>query len=224
MKKLFYLLVIFLGHFVMAQDEITKPIGEFHEIKVFDAISVNLVKSDEYKVIISGEDKEKVVVVNNGDKLKIRMDINKIFEGKKTYVQVFYKGHLNLIDVNENGFIGSSDVIEEVDLDIRGQEGGEVDLKIKTDRLKVRSVSGATIELNGSAKIQDIEVNTGGIYKGRDLQTDQTSVSVNAGGNAEIFATDYAEAKVKAGGTIRVFGNPKVLDETKFIGGNIIKE
>jgi len=46
---------------------------------------------------------------------------------------------------------------------------------------------------------------------------------VNAGGVAEVRATELVEAKVRAGGEIRVHGNPKTINEKNVLGGVIKK-
>ncbi len=69
-----------------------------------------------------------------------------------------------------------------------------------------------------------MKINTGGQFDGKSLDTEQTTVNVNAGGSADVNASEYVEAKVKAGGTIKIFGNPKVIDKQTFLGGKILEQ
>lgn len=224
MKKIFSALVFFTAITAIGQHKITKNADEFSEIKVYDGISVNLVKSDVNRIIISGDDKDKVVIVNSGNKLKIRMEIDRVFSGYKTFVEVQYKDRIETIDVNENAFIGSKDKIKQETLELRAQEGGEIDLELEVLRLNAKSITGGVIETRGTAKNQVVRINTGGQYEGDRLVTEQTEVDVNAGGTAYVNASELVEAKVRAGGTIRIFGKPKVIDQQKFIGGKIIEQ
>ena len=224
MKTVIKLVVVLLSTTVFAQGKLEKETGKFDELKVFDGISVNLVKSDQNKVVISGEDSDKVAIVNNNGRLKIRMEIDKIFSGYKTFATVYYNGRLTLLDVNENALIKGDDIIEEVSLELRAQEGGEIEVKTDVQRLIIKSVTGGKIEAIGDAINQTITVNTGGNYEGDRLVTEQTSVTVNAGGTAYINASEYVKASVKAGGTIRIYGNPKVIDKKRFLGGRIIEQ
>ena len=82
-------------------------------------------------------------------------------------------------------------------------------------------VSGGIITLSGKAKNQDVVVNTGGVFKGKECFTEQTKVSVSAGGSAEVYATEIVKANVKAGGSIMIYGNPKLADTKKVLGGKI---
>src|SRR5690606_34078177 len=107
MGKLLFTSFFLMFHLGFSQDEIVIETEDFSELKVFDAITVNLLRSFENKVVVYGEDKEKVTVVNSNGKLKIRMQIDKIYGGNKTYVDVHYARFLDLVDVNEGAFISS---------------------------------------------------------------------------------------------------------------------
>jgi len=201
-----------------------QKLGTFNQIKVFDGISVELIKASENKIIVSGEDVDKVAIVNNNGKLKIRMEIDKIFNGFETFAKVYYSGRIDLIDVNENAYISLSEPLKQVAVELRAQEGGEMDVVLDVQRLEVKAVTGGAIEASGKAINQNVSVNTGGNYEGDDMKTEQTKVVVNAGGNAYVNASEYVEASVRAGGRIRIYGDPKVVDKKKFLGGRIIEQ
>ncbi len=224
MRTLITVFVALLTTTVFSQGKLEKDTGRFEEIKVFDGISVTLVKSDKNKVVITGEDADKVAIVNKNGRLKIRMEIDRIFSGYKTFATVYYNGRLNLIDVNENASVSGDDFIEQISLQLRAQEGGEIDVKADVQRLSIKSVTGGKIEASGDAVNQTINVNTGGNYEGDNLKTEQTTVSVNAGGSAYVNASEYVKATVKAGGVIRIYGKPKLIDKKRLFGGRIIEQ
>ena len=79
MKHVFTVLILVYAITTMAQNSIEKTVGEFTELKVFDLIEVEMIKSNENKVSISGKNNKEVVVNNKNGKLKIKMNIEKIF-------------------------------------------------------------------------------------------------------------------------------------------------
>ncbi|RNL83441.1 DUF2807 domain-containing protein [Sinomicrobium pectinilyticum] len=224
MKRVFFVLFLLITAVGFSQKNITKETGKFDMVKVFDGISAQLIPSDENKVIISGEDASEVSVVNNNGNLKIRMQLKKTFSGHKTFVEIHYNQKLSLIDVNENAFISSPETFKQIDLELRAQEGGEIDITVAVEKLKTRAITGGILDVKGSAKNQEIKINTGGQFEGKSLETEQTTVNVNAGGTAEVRASEYVEARVKAGGTIKIYGNPKVIDKQTFLGGKILEQ
>jgi hypothetical protein len=69
--------------------------------------------------------------------------------------------------------------------------------------LNVRTANGSKVELEGNADIQDVLVNSGGIYEAEKLESKITTVSCNAGGDITIFGKPkQINKKIIAGGTI----------------------
>ncbi|WP_452230543.1 MULTISPECIES: head GIN domain-containing protein [unclassified Lacinutrix] len=222
MKNILSVLFILTTITSFAQESQNTTIGEFSEIKVYDRIEVELIKADENKVVVSGKNTNDVVIVHKKDILKIRMTLSEAFNGEDTTVQVYYTS-LDVIDANEGTFIGSNDVIEQFDLKVKAQEGGSVRLEVKALQfLDIKSVSGGTINISGNTANQTVDINTGGAYKGKDLISENTTVTINAAGVAHVNATKKVEAKVRAGGTVYIYGNPETVDENTILGGKII--
>lgn len=215
-----FLLCLFV-QIVLAQEEVTQNLQSFTEVKAFDGLSINLIKSTENKAIISGANTEKVAIVNNDGVLKIRMQIDKMFSGYRTYVDLYHTEMLKVIDVNEDARIASDETYVQDVLELKAQEGAQMEINCQVDQLLIKSVSGGEIMAAGFSNNQDVIINTGGAYNGRTFKTKFTTISVNAGGNAEIYATDYVKADVKAGGEVLVYGDPKKMDEKTVFGGKI---
>ena len=78
-KTLLFLIVVSVCLKMHGQGEITQELEEFTTIKGFDGLSINLIKSDTNKAIITGANTNKVAIVNTNGVLKLRMKINKIF-------------------------------------------------------------------------------------------------------------------------------------------------
>ncbi|MEM8926584.1 MAG: head GIN domain-containing protein [Bacteroidota bacterium] len=222
MKNAFFFLLCGFIPLLNAQEgSITMELQSFEELKGFDGISIELIKSTKNKAEISGANTSKVAIVNNKGVLKIRMNIDKIFSGYRTFVKLYYSADLKIIDVNEDARIYSNDVMVQNVLDVRAQESGELRLNCQVEQLLAKAVTGGDIVIRGFTDNQDIAINTGGSFKGSEFKSRFTTVKVNAGGNASIYATKYVKADVKAGGTVKVFGNPEKMDEKTVFGGKV---
>ncbi len=224
MKQKLLLLACLLvcAHLMVAQNgTVTVSLEKFSEIKAFDGLSVNLIRSNENKAVITGVNTNKVSIVNNDGILKLRMQLDKIFSGYRTFVEVYYTENLVVIDVNEDARITSNEVITQEILELKAQEGGELVIKAKVEQLLIKTVTGGIIEATGSSNLQDVLINTGGVYNGKDFKTKFTTVNVNAGSKAEINASDYVKASVKAGGEVLVYGDPAKMEEKTVFGGKI---
>lgn len=220
MKTFLTLVLLVVTSIVTAQNPKEKGVGDFNEVKVYDLIVVNLIKSDEAKVEITGDDIEDVEVINKNGKLKIRMKFDLIFNGDKTFVAVYYT-KLDVIDGNEGAYITSNELIEQNQIELRAQEGARLKIGLDVDQVDIKAVSGGIIETRGKAVSQDIILNTGGVYEGQAFETQNTSVSLKAGGEADVNASKIVDAKVTAGGNIYIYGNPEHIKEKRTLGGRI---
>jgi hypothetical protein len=196
---------------------------KFSELKAFDGISVNLIRSSMNKAVITGANTKKVAIVNNEGVLKIRMEVDKIFSGYRTFIDIYYTENLLVIDVNEDARITSDDTIKQDVLELKAQEGAQIIIKAQVEQLLVKTVTGGVIRASGTSDNQDVLINTGGIYEGKEFKTKFSTVNVNAGSRASINASSYVKAVVKAGGEVLVYGNPTKIDEKTVFGGTIRK-
>jgi hypothetical protein len=220
MKRLFTLLVFVYAVTLTAQNSIEKTIGEFTELKVFDFIEVVMVQSNENKVTISGKNNKDVVVNNKNGKLKIKMNIEKLFDGNNTKVTLYYTT-VDVLDANEGAKIYSKDEIKQFELDLRSQEGGTINAVCDVSYLNVKAVTGGIVEVSGKSKKQDVSLLTGGIFKGENNETENTEVSINAAGEAYVKASKVVDIKIRAGGDVFIYGNPETINESKVFGGRV---
>ena len=224
MKNVFlFFALLFTIVTIGQEEEVTQSLQKFTEVKGFDGLSINLIKSNENKAVITGANTNKVAIVNNDGVLKLRMQIGKIFSGYRTFVDLYYTEKLLIIDVNEDARITSQETIKQDVLELKAQEGGELDISAEVEQLLVKTVTGGVIKTSGTSDLQDVMINTGGVYEGKDLKTKFSTVNVNAGSRAEIYAYDYVKATVKAGGEVLVYGDPAKMEEKTVFGGKVTR-
>lgn len=220
MKTLVKVFVLFITTTLFAQNPIEKTIGEFTELKVYDLIEVELVKSKENKVIITGKNSGKVLVNNKSGRLKIKMNLEEIFDGNSTKVILHYTS-VDIIDVNEGAKVFSKDKLKQFEIDLKAQEGGKIDVDLNVSYTNIKAVTGGVVKTSGKSKSQDISLLTGGVYKGSKLETDKTEVTIKAGGEAYVNASNLVDIKIRAGGDVFIYGDPETVNESRALGGRV---
>lgn len=205
---------------IFGQNPKEMKVQDFNTVKVFDLIHISLVKANENKVIISGQDADDVEIISKNGILKVRMKFDRIFDGTKTFVAVHYT-NLEVIDGNEGAKIVGNELIVQDKIELRAQEGAVLKIGLDVKNLEVRSVSGGIIATKGKAQSQEIVLNTGGIYEGREFETENTIVKIKAGGEADVNASETVDARVTAGGDIYIYGNPNNVTKKHTFGGKI---
>src|SRR5690606_18937833 len=190
MKQFIILTVLLISQLFFAQ-EITKDLGRFNEVKIYDRISAELITSDKNYIEISGKRSAEVEVIQKNDELKVRMPLTKLLKGEEISVRIYFTQPLEEIEAFEGSLVTSSHVIKADDLEITAKEGSQINLEIEVEELDVKVVTGGEIMLRGTvAGEMEADIKTGGVLDGKKLKTKRTEVSINAGGEAEVFATD----------------------------------
>jgi hypothetical protein len=221
MKKAMLILLACVVQTTFAQ--VTRDLGEFSAIKIYDRLTVSLILSSENKIIITGNREGEVEVVNNNGELKLRMPFPKLLSGEDISVKLYFK-NIESIAVSEGSQVSSEAKFKQTIMDLNAREGAEIKIDLDVEKVNVKAVTGGIIELSGQASNQDVTLMTGGILKSKELETSQTTISVSAGGNAEIYATTLVDAKVRAGGSIYIYGSPKQINRETLFGGTITEK
>ncbi|MGA9636997.1 head GIN domain-containing protein [Flavobacterium sp.] len=218
MKKVWIIALVMVCQITFAQ--VTKNLGDFNALSVFDKVNVKLIASTENKIVIKGSRASELETVNKNGELKIRMPFPKLLSGDDITVQLYFK-NIDEVSASEGSYISSDAIFKATIMNISAREGAEIHLDLDVEKANVKAVTGGIIELSGKANNQDVTITAGGIVEAADLHTSQTTISVSAGGNAEIHATTLVDAKVRAGGTVKIYGKPKQINKATVLGGKI---
>lgn len=218
MKNLILFLALSVAGISKAQT--SQNLGDFRSLKVFDQISVTLIPSDENKIEIKGKRSGDVEVVTKNGQLKIRMRATRLLDGESISANLYFRT-LDDIDGSEGALITTSATFKQPKITVTAKEGAQIELNLDVQNADVKSVTGGIVRLAGTAENMKASMGTGGILEAKPLQCEQVDISINAGGEAQIYATELVDANIKAGGNVKVYGNPKQVNEKTTFGGNV---
>jgi len=219
-KKNSLILLLFISSISFSQER-TINLGDFHILKVFSGVTLELIRGDEQKIVIIGEKKENITVKNTNGKLKIYLKFPEIYDDEKVIIKLYHKEDIDILDANEGAAIFSDKIITQSNVTIRSQEGAYIHLVLDSKYITVKAVSGGNIRLRGKVLNQEVEVTSGGVYEGYELKSDSAEVVSASGARAEIMTSTLLEARVRFGGTIEYKGNPEKVIKKKLMGGKI---
>lgn len=228
MKKIIFIGALFFAFSICGQTKVTKNLGDYSILKVYNGIEVELIKSTENKLEITGKKSEMVRVktVNNTLKLSLPFSLkpaNNTADGE-VFIQLFYKDILTVIDANQGATITIKDFKQD-EVEISAQERAYINVVLNAKNIVVKAISGGIVKLTGTANNQDVDVDLYGIYHGFGLKVDNSAMVKSAtGAKAEIFAGKVLNAKVSFGGSIFYKGNPDLIRDKKLLGGIIQKK
>ena len=215
-----HIVIIFLlGTFtILGQSKIDRNLGDISKVAVYDGINLELIKSDENKVEITGKNTNFVVVKNKNGDLKIRLNLERRFSGDKTKVSLFYKTLYNIIS-HEGSNIFSKDTIKQADLNVKANTGSTLNFIVALNTLNTTSATGSTVNLSGNAEYHDCSTSTGAEIDAEKITTTETYATSTTGGLIEVSATKELEANSKLGGIINVYEKTDKIVESISLGG-----
>lgn len=196
-------------------------LGNFREVKTFNAVEVILVPSEENRIEITGHSRDKVKYEIIQDRLEIRLSLDNIWSDDNTVITV-YGNSIETIDANEASIVKSKGVLKGNLIILRSQEGAAIFAEVDAESVRSKMVTAGNITVKGKAKNQEIEISTGGKFFGKDFKTKETEISVSSAGRGEIYATHYCKATAKLGGVVEIHGRPDEVDQKTSLGGKIL--
>jgi hypothetical protein len=221
MKKVMFFCMLFVVMGVQSQTTINKVLKDFSILKVYNGIELELVKSEEQRIELSGKKADKVKIKEDDGTLKISLRFPETMAEGDVIGILYYNKSIPVIDANEGATITGKEV-KQTSLTVKTQEGAFINLVVDTKHLSVKASSGGVIKLSGNTKNQDINVDLGSTYHGYNLvSTDATIAKAGSGAKAEVNVGETLDAKVTFGGSIFYKGEPEVLKEKNVIGGTI---
>ena len=223
MKRIANTLLFFVALTSFAQNDVVVQLEKFDELKVYNGLQVNLIKSDEHKVVITGERASEVTVKNKKGILKIALDLASTFNSKKAKIDLYYNSNIAELDANQGAVISSKEVFTQTQLKLSSQDGAYIKLNVAVDYLNVKGITGGNIQLKGNTKSQNVNMVSGANYEAANLISEQATIYVSTGAEVEVQVTEAMDAKVKFGGTILYSGRPKSVTTEKSLGGKITK-
>ena len=139
-------IVAFILLFTIAltgQTTITKNVGDFTTLKVYNGIRLELIKSDVQRLVITGEKAEKVTIKNVRNILKIALKFPETLAKNNVNVILYYTNEISIVDANEGSSITAKN-FKQQQLEVKAQEGALINMLIDAKHLTIKSVSGGS--------------------------------------------------------------------------------
>ncbi len=220
MKRIIIILLL-TTTVVFSQEERTINLGDFNTLKSYRGLQIELARSNHPKIVITGSKSKEVNVKNSNGVLKISLTVLETFSADEVNIIVYYNDNLDHLSANEGSIIFSNDKVKIEKLYLKATEAAEINLNIKSDYIEVKAYTGGIVKLEGFVNNQNITANTGGFYKGSDLESEDATVKVFTGGDATVNTSKLVDANASMGGIIKIKGDPEKINKKESLGGYI---
>ena len=227
MKKVLLPILTFCLLISAHAGEFEKKVDHFTTVTATGNYKVNLIKSDEEKVVVINNDSEvtdeKILIDVKGAELKIRIK-NDLFKERKLEITVYYK-KVTAINSKKGCVLVVQEVMEEDVIHFKSGNGGKIRAKVKCETVIASIGSGGSINISGEANIAEYKVATGGTIDAVNNNVKTVTAKISAGGDIRCAATEKMTNTVSTGGNIhyRFSGADSDYSEKVTLGGEIKK-
>jgi len=180
----------------------------FNRVRIGGNFDVTLEKAERSGIrVITDENLQEFIVFEvNRESLNIYQE-KKLISKNKIRIIIEYE-HLEELRVTGAAMLQNEGYIEEKELVLRMDGAGMVDIKVRTDFLKVNLSGAGIVKLAGDTDREELNLSGAGSLKAFDLTSKSCKVVVSGLGGAEIYVTEDLDASIEGVGGIKYDGNP----------------
>lgn len=211
MKALVALAV--LAVFNMASAQKTIELKDFKSVSVGADTKVTLIKSSQNKLVAKGYEDTDLDIQNEGGTLSIN--------GEGMDLTLYYKNDLESIAAASDAIVYGNDEINSKELSIAAASDSKIELSVNVKKLHTAAASDAQVTLTGKATDHDATISSDADLKGQNLLTENTNIVLSSDGSAVITVKGTVNATVSSDGSLKVYGNPKKVNEVTAADGEI---
>ena len=197
---------------VFAQETTTFTAKDIKKLSLSGYIKVELIKSNEEKVVFTVFPvvKRLISVQASKGRISIKGESNRLQQvvTQRPIIQVYYT-QLEAIKAREEAYITGKEFIQNEKLDLLATQGSKMDLRVYTQYLKVNVRTRAKVLLTGSSDVFRTKVKKGASFKAFDLKTNICYVNAREQSGASVFVRETLYMSTGTGSLVQYQGNPK---------------
>ena len=191
----------------------TRPAGNFDGISVSGGFEVEVKIGPVTSVVVEADDNimKYIETTTVGGTYKIYT------EGLHNYSNVHMRVYITTPSLKKVSASASAEVMVENVLVSTGKlvfkasSGADIKTEVDAPEVSADASSGATINLSGKTKAYSAEASSGADIKSWDLLSENTTVSVSSGADANVHASVKLNAKASSGSSITYHGAANVI-------------
>lgn len=198
---------------------------DFNEISIAMGWKVELISSDENKIIMKANENLIPLLKYELDNGSLRIESEKtINKARSKLLKVYHRQPIASFKTSSGSSLSSNEKITIENLDIKTSSGSSIKLDIKTKNADIKTSSGSSVELKGTAINFNSKSSSGSELNAKNLVVKNAKVKTSSGANISIEAKEYLEANTSSGGSINYYGDPEKKKLKQSISGGSINK
>lgn len=185
-----------------------QEVPAFSRLRIGGNFDVTLERAGKPGVrVITDENLQEFIQFDVKDDLLTIIQQKKLISKNKIRIKIEYE-HVEELRITGAAMVQNEGYIEEKELNLRMDGAGMIDVKIRTEFIKVMLSGAGVVKIAGVTDRQELNLSGAGSLKALNLESRSCKVAVSGLGGAEIYVTGDLDARIEGIGGIKYDGNP----------------
>lgn len=217
----FVVALMFISGLAVAQDQETRDLDKFEELRVSEGIELIAKKGSENKIEIEVDyiDLEDVITEVRGGRLHIHLERGR-YRRKWIKATLTYTEELREIAANTAAEVIIQSKVTTRSLDITTSTSGLVQVEVDVERLDLGASTSGRIDVEGKTDDIRASASTGATIYAYEVEALEGSARANTGADIRLRVEDFLQASAGTGGSVKYKGRPKT-DIRSNTGGSV---
>lgn len=197
--------------------------GKFQKIKASNGLLVELVNSQEQKIIIEADENLHEYIEIEIDKGNLIVKTTKnIRKAKSKKVTIAYTELESIQASSGANVIGLSEMIADK-FDLKTSSGAQIDVSVLAKEIDAQSSSGSSINIRGQARNFNTKASSGSSIDAKDLIAIYCVSKTSSGASSTLNVQQSLDAKASSGSEVKYYGEPEVVTQNTSSSGRVRK-
>jgi hypothetical protein len=196
---------------------------KYDAIEAVGFMDIHLKKGTEGQITVTTDDnlQQYVEIEVKNNKLIIKTKKNCNLRTNKGIIITVPFEDISKVILTGSGDIETKDMITANEFNASLFGSGDLKLAVKSPKVQVIIAGSGDVTMSGSTSNLAVELSGSGDFKGFDIESQATNVSISGSGNAKVVAKKNLVARVSGSGDVVYKGNPEKKDVKVLGSGNI---
>lgn len=195
----------------------------FQAVEVSQGIDLYLTQGNKVSCTVETDDNvyDLLITEVKNETLHIYFDKNvRKVKVKKVWITM---PDIKSLKASSGADIFGESLIKSDNLKLRSSSGADIELEVDVNELTCRSSSGSDIIVRGACDKLVAESSSGSDIDAGDLKAKHVDADCSSGSDIDVHAEESLKAEASSGADIRYSGKPTNIDKSKSSGGSIRK-
>ena len=192
----------------------TRELSNFHSIDIGSAFEIELIKSNETKIVIETDDNIMPYIETSvrGGELDVDHDVD-LKNPTKLSLIIYYK-NINELHISGAAELFSSDIITANHLELRFSGASEVSIKIQAKSIDAKISGASNADFEGSAHDAEFDISGAAVVRAYGLEINNLDLEASGASTVKVLVLDRFTIDASGASSVRYKGSPTLnLDD-----------